>query len=93
MKKNCKLLFICLNILGNEPSDSIRVVNALLTQIDKIRNYPNILIFTTSNMTGTIDLAFVDRADIKQYLGLPTIFAIYKIYTSCINELIKVTLF
>ena len=26
---------------------------------------------TTSNITGTIDLAFVDRADIKQYIGPP----------------------
>lgn len=41
-------------------------------------------------MTGTIDLAFVDRADIKQYLGIPTVPAIYQIYSSCVNELIKV---
>lgn len=67
-------------------------MNALLTQIDKIKTHSNILIFATSNMTGTIDLAFVDRADIKQYLGIPTVPAIYQIYCSCINELIKVSL-
>lgn len=52
---------------GNEPSDAIRVVNALLTQIDHLRDYSNVLILTTSNITEAIDLAFVDRADIKQY--------------------------
>ena len=48
-------------ISGSEPSDAIRVVNALLTQIDQIKRYPNVMILTTSNVTGAIDLAFVDR--------------------------------
>ncbi len=46
---------------GNEPSDAIRVVNALLTQIDQIKRHANVVILTTSNVTGAIDLAFVDR--------------------------------
>lgn len=75
---------------GTEPSDSIRVVNALLTQLDQMKRYPNVLILTTSNMEETIDLAFVDRADIKQYLGHPSELAIYKIYHSCLEELIRV---
>ena len=70
-----------------EPSDSIRVVNAVLTQLDSIRHFPNVLILTTSNITGAIDLAFVDRADIKQYIGPPSQAAIYSIYYSCIIEL------
>lgn len=74
---------------GNEPSDAIRVVNALLTQIDQIKRNPNVIILTTSNVTGAIDLAFVDRADIKQYIGPPSPAAIYKIYQSCVNELIR----
>ncbi|CAH1959234.1 unnamed protein product [Acanthoscelides obtectus] len=76
-------------VSGAEPSDSIRVVNTLLTQIDEIRAHKNVLIFATSNMTETIDLAFVDRADIKQFLGLPAIPAIYKIYVTCLEELMK----
>ncbi|VEN54924.1 unnamed protein product [Callosobruchus maculatus] len=76
-------------ISGTEPSDSIRVVNTLLTQIDEIRSYKNVLIFATSNMTETIDLAFVDRADIKQFIGLPSVPAIYNIYLSCLEELMK----
>jgi len=62
--------------LSQEPSDAIRVVNALLTQIDAIKRYPNVLIMTTSNVTGTIDVAFVDRADIKHFVGNPSKFAI-----------------
>ncbi|KAH0813231.1 hypothetical protein GEV33_009558 [Tenebrio molitor] len=76
-------------ISGNEPSDSIRVVNAVLTQIDQIKRHSNVLILTTSNITESIDLAFIDRADIKQYLGLPTPPAIYKVYHSCLEELVK----
>lgn len=75
---------------GTEPSDAIRVVNALLTQLDQIKSYPNVLILTTSNVTEAIDLAFVDRADIKQYIGLPQYRAIYKIYLSCLHELMRV---
>ncbi|XP_017764304.1 PREDICTED: pachytene checkpoint protein 2 homolog [Eufriesea mexicana] len=77
---------------GTEPTDSIRVVNALLTQLDQIKQYPNVLILTTSNLSEAIDLAFVDRADIKQYIGHPTNQAIYKIYTSCLKELMKAEL-
>eukprot|EP00112_Aurelia_sp_Birch-Aquarium-sp1_P010510 Seg2240.6 transcript_id=Seg2240.6/GoldUCD/mRNA.D3Y31 product="Pachytene checkpoint protein 2" protein_id=Seg2240.6/GoldUCD/D3Y31 len=72
---------------GSEPSDAIRVVNALLTQLDQIKRNPNVIILTTSNITGAIDLAFVDRADIKQYIGPPSVNAIYTIFHSCIREL------
>jgi len=74
---------------GAEPSDALRVVNALLTQLDTIRNQPNVLILTTSNITGAIDLAFVDRADIKQYVGHPSQGAIYQILHSCVAELVR----
>lgn len=49
------------------------------------------LILSTSNISGTIDLAFVDRADIKQFIGLPTPRAIYAIYHSCLKELTRVS--
>ena len=51
------------------------------------------IILTTSNITGAIDLAFVDRADIKQYIGPPSSSAIYGIYLSCIQELMRVSLY
>ncbi|XP_061444462.1 pachytene checkpoint protein 2 homolog isoform X2 [Rhineura floridana] len=74
---------------GTEPSDAIRVVNAVLTQIDQIKRNPNVVILTTSNITEKIDMAFVDRADIKQYIGPPSAAAVFKIYLSCLEELMK----
>ncbi|XP_073125283.1 pachytene checkpoint protein 2 homolog isoform X2 [Henckelia pumila] len=74
---------------GSEPSDSIRVVNALLTQMDKLKSSPNVIILTTSNITAAIDIAFVDRADIKAYVGPPTLQARYEILRSCLLELLR----
>ncbi|KAK6924780.1 ATPase, AAA-type, core [Dillenia turbinata] len=74
---------------GSEPSDSIRVVNALLTQLDKLKSAPNVIILTTSNITAAIDIAFVDRADIKAYVGPPTLQARYEILKSCLQELLR----
>ncbi|XP_014270657.1 pachytene checkpoint protein 2 homolog isoform X1 [Halyomorpha halys] len=75
---------------GNEPSDSIRVVNALLTHLDMLKEHCNVMILTTSNITGAIDIAFVDRADIKAFIPQPSPFAIYSIYHSCLQELLRV---
>uniref|UniRef100_A0A8C4F4U9 Pachytene checkpoint protein 2 homolog n=1 Tax=Dicentrarchus labrax TaxID=13489 RepID=A0A8C4F4U9_DICLA len=74
---------------GTEPSDAIRVVNSVLTQLDQIKRHSNVVILTTSNMTEKIDLAFVDRADIKQYIGPPSEEGIYNIYLSCLEELMR----
>ena len=48
-----------------------RAVNALLTHLDRLRACPNVLILATSNLAGAVDAAFVDRADIKAYIGPP----------------------
>jgi pachytene checkpoint protein 2 len=72
---------------GTEPSDAIRVVNALLTQLDSLRSQPNVLIMTTSNLPDSVDVAFVDRADIKVFIGLPALSARYHILLSCLCEL------
>ncbi|KAK3912213.1 Pachytene checkpoint protein 2-like protein [Frankliniella fusca] len=77
---------------GVEPSDAIRTVNAVLTQLDNLKQYTNVLIMATSNVTDAIDLAFVDRADIKQYIGPPPVKGIYSILASCINELKRVSI-
>ncbi|GAM17191.1 hypothetical protein SAMD00019534_003660 [Acytostelium subglobosum LB1] len=74
---------------GAEPSDSIRVVNAFLTQLDRLKTYKNVIILTTSNLVGAVDIAFIDRVDIKQYIGLPSLQARAVIFRSCIDELIK----
>jgi len=74
---------------GTEPSDGLRVVNALLTQLDKLKHKKNVLVMATSNLPKAIDSAFVDRADIVQYIDLPPKEAIYQILHSCILELMK----
>lgn len=76
-------------VSGSEPSDSIRVVNALLTQIDRLKTRHNVMIFTTSNITAAIDVAFVDRADIRQYIGLPGPLVRRHILASCVQELCR----
>eukprot|EP00887_Chlorella_sp_A99_P005334 scaffold1.g5334.t1 len=54
---------------GSEPADAIRA-------LDQLKAHPNVMVLTTSNITEAIDLAFVDRADIK-----------YEILRSCLEEL------
>lgn len=44
-------------------------------------------VLTTSNITEAIDLAFVDRADIKAYIGPPSVRARYEMLRSCVAEL------
>lgn len=74
-------------LAGLEPSDSIRAVNAILTQLDRLKRHPNALVLTTSNVTGAIDVAFVDRADIKRRVGPPSARAAYEILRGCCAEL------
>ena len=52
-------------VSGNEPSDAIRAVNSLLTHLDALRAHPNAMVLCTSNLPDAVDVAFVDRADIK----------------------------
>lgn len=40
-------------VAGSEPSDAIRVVNALLTELDRLKRHENVLILTTSNSAET----------------------------------------
>lgn len=77
-------------VSGGEPSDAVRVVNAVLTAIDSFRTRKNVLLLTTSNVSEAIDLAFVDRADIKAYVGPPGTKARYDILASCVQELVRV---
>ncbi|KAF9976881.1 Pachytene checkpoint protein 2 [Actinomortierella ambigua] len=74
---------------GNEPTDSIRVVNALLTQIDRLKRQKNVLIMTTSNMKQAIDTAFLDRADMRVLIDLPSQRGIYNMLRSSLHELVR----
>jgi pachytene checkpoint protein 2 len=41
-------------VSGQEPSDALRVVNALLTQLDKLKQKKNVLFMATSNLVTAI---------------------------------------
>lgn len=75
---------------GGDPSDAMRAVNSLLTSLDRLRSYPNVLVLATTNLTGSVDAAFVDRVDLKLHIGLPILKARYQILQSCLEELIRV---
>jgi hypothetical protein len=73
-----------------EPSDALRAVNSLLTSLDRLRFLPNVLVIATTNLTASVDAAFLDRADLKIYIGLPCLQARYEILRSCLDELARV---
>uniref|UniRef100_A0A0N5AQH1 AAA domain-containing protein n=1 Tax=Syphacia muris TaxID=451379 RepID=A0A0N5AQH1_9BILA len=79
-------------MVRNEPMDSVRVVNALLTQLDRIRRLPNIVLLATSNLNEVIDEAFIDRADICRWIGKPSVSAVFHILASCVEEMQRVYL-
>ncbi|KAI6172038.1 putative pachytene checkpoint protein 2 [Aphelenchoides besseyi] len=74
------------NASTSEPTDAVRAVNAVLTQIDQIRTFPNVFVMTTSNITGALDSAFLDRTDLARYVGNPTAAATIKILQRAIVE-------
>ncbi|CAD5212243.1 unnamed protein product [Bursaphelenchus okinawaensis] len=78
---------------SNDPSDSIRAVNAVITQIDRIRRYPNVLVLTTSNITEALDPAFLDRTDISKFVGNPSRKAASGILSKAVNEMCRVGAF
>ena len=77
---------------GGECSDGLRATNQLLTALDRLRNCPNVIVLCTSNLIDAIDSAFLDRVDIKQLIPSPSPSAIYNIFRSCLNELVRSSL-
>lgn len=75
-----------------QPSLLNQFCAALLTQLDRVGKLPNVLILTTSNITGAIDIAFLDRADLKLYVGPPSLTGRYNVLAGCIEELARVGL-
>lgn len=57
-----------------------------------MRNLPNVVILCTSNLIHAIDAAFLDRVDIKTCIPTPSPAAIYNIFRSCLNELVRASL-
>lgn len=73
----------------NESTDGVRVVSTLLTQLDKLKKYNNLLVLATSNLIESLDPAFIDRADGTFYIGNPSKKGIVKILSSGLRGLIS----
>ena len=67
----------------------MRATNQLLTALDRLRHDSNVIVLCTSNLISAIDQAFLDRVDIKQLIPCPSAAAIYNIFRSCLNELVR----
>jgi hypothetical protein len=74
---------------SNEPGDAVRVVNAVLTSLDGLRRLPNVLLLCTSNLVDSVDTAFIDRIDMKVYIGPPPLRARFAILQSCLVEIMN----
>ena len=75
---------------GGDPADAMRAVNSLLTSLDRLKAFPNVLVLATTNLTSKVDLAFLDRADLRLHIGMPNREARYEILRSCVTELLRV---
>ncbi|KAF7634232.1 AAA domain-containing protein [Meloidogyne graminicola] len=75
---------------GNDPTDSIRAVNAMLTQLDRLKRFSNVFILCTSNIERALDSAFVDRIGLILCFKSPKSEVINSILINCINEMKRV---
>lgn len=66
-------------ITNNETTDGVRMVNILLTHLDKLRHYKNFFMIGTSNLIESVDSAFKDRASALYKIPLPNEEIIYSI--------------
>ncbi|WPH03764.1 P-loop containing nucleoside triphosphate hydrolase protein [Acrodontium crateriforme] len=76
-------------ISSGECKDGMRAVNNLLMGLDKLHKLPNVQVLCTTNLLSVIDTAFLDRVDTKQLVPSPSSSAIYGIFRSCLNELVR----
>ena len=73
------------------PVDVHRATDAVLAQLDNLATqYPKLLFIATSNFEKAIDAAFVSRADLVEYIGLPTAEACERILTDTVMALADV---
>ncbi|KFY02559.1 hypothetical protein O988_02078 [Pseudogymnoascus sp. VKM F-3808] len=73
----------------NEVHDAVRATNALLTGVDLVRTNANVLIICTSNLSDSLDAAFIDRCGRHIRIPQPALAARYEILRHSINGLIE----
>ncbi|KAF2683495.1 P-loop containing nucleoside triphosphate hydrolase protein [Lentithecium fluviatile CBS 122367] len=70
----------------SEVADSMRATNQLLTGLDRLREFPNVVFIATTNLLSTIDKAFLDRCCIKQEIRNPSGSVSYEVLRGAINK-------
>ncbi|KFY07122.1 hypothetical protein V492_07430 [Pseudogymnoascus sp. VKM F-4246] len=73
----------------HEVHDAVRATNALLTGFDMVKNNANVLIICTSNMSDSLDAAFIDRCSRHIKIPRPALAARYEILRHSINRLVE----
>ena len=82
---------------NGDPADATRAVNALLTSLDRLRRFPNVMVLTTTNLTNSVDngkntftlccfpFALDDGLVLDLNLTLSTLFCLYDV-TFCFHS-------
>lgn len=74
--------------LHGESQDSLRATNTLLTGLDRMQKYPNVIFLSTSNLFDALDSAFLDRCGLKCAIEPPSEKSQYEILRQCIQKMI-----
>mgnify|MGYP003385906294 CR=1 FL=1 len=64
---------------SNDPNDAVRVVNAVLTSLDKLKSKSNVLVLCTSNMIQGIDQVSCVYARMYIYIYMRIYMCMYKV--------------
>lgn len=73
----------------SESTDSVRVLNSLMSHVDNLKKYSNFILLCTSNLINNIDPAFLDRLDVTFFVGNPSVVASKNILMNLTQEIIN----
>ncbi|EPE29116.1 P-loop containing nucleoside triphosphate hydrolase [Glarea lozoyensis ATCC 20868] len=76
--------------LNGESQDTLRATNALLTGLDRLKVYSNILFLCTSNMPELMDSAFLNRCSLQMVIEPPGMESRYAILRGELQRLIRI---
>lgn len=73
-------------VSNNEVSDGLRIVNILITYLDRLKVFPNLVVIATTNMISSMDTAVADRAFRVFKFENPGIIEIEKVLRMCLDR-------
>jgi hypothetical protein len=75
---------------NGESQDTLRAANALLTGLDRLKAFPNIIFLCTSNMPELMDSAFLNRCSLQIAIEPPTMASRYAIIRGELQRLVDI---